>query len=65
MTNHVSWLDAPILIKYFCPGFAPKDAFKGMPLFGKLCDISESIYMPKGGTKELLEKALNVITERQ
>lgn len=43
----------------------PKAAFKGMPLFGKLCDISESIYMPKGGSKEKMEAALSVISERQ
>lgn len=63
--NHTSWLDAPILIKYFCPGFTPKDMFKGMPLFGKLCDISESIYMPKGGSKESSEEAMKIISDRQ
>ena len=61
VSNHSGWLDCHLLIKYLCPGFSPGIAFKGMPVMGKLCDISESLYVPKGGSPELLEKALNVI----
>jgi len=64
VANHSGWLDCQLLIKYFCPGFAPSIVLKGMPVLGKCMDISESVYMPKGGSPELLLKALDVIEER-
>lgn len=62
--NHSCWLDAVIMIKYFCPAFAPKILFQGMPLFGKLCDLLDAIYIPKGQGPDALKNALSVITDR-
>ena len=55
VANHSGWLDTQLMIKYFCPGFAAGIIFRDMPILGKCCDISECIYVPKGGSPELLE----------
>ena len=63
--NHTSWVDAMIMIKYFCPAFAPNKRFQSLPILATLCNLLDSIYIPSGGTKEKLDKALSIITERQ
>jgi|TARA_B110001450_G_scaffold33337_1_gene28741 hypothetical protein len=35
-----------------------------MPLFGKLCDLLDAVYIPNGKGEEGLKKALAVITDR-
>lgn len=44
--NHVSWVDAVLLIKTIRPAFAPSAAFQNVPLFNTLIDVLDSIYMP-------------------
>lgn len=37
ISNHTSWLDVEILIRYFGPAFAAKKSLKKVPVFGLVC----------------------------
>jgi hypothetical protein len=37
VSNHVSWLDILLVIKYFCPAFAAMRPMKDVPVIGILC----------------------------
>lgn len=65
VSNHVSWLDPVVLIKNIRPAFSPSDEFRGVPLLGKLIDVIDSIYIPRGGSDESRAKALMKIRDRQ
>ena len=63
--NHVSWLDAVVLIKNIRPAFAPSQEFSNVPLLSTLINSIDSIYIPRGGTEEKKAKALMAIRDRQ
>ena len=65
VSNHVSWLDAVVLIKNVRPAFAPSEEFRNVPLLGKLIDSIDSIYIPRGGSEEKRAMALQAIGDRQ
>jgi hypothetical protein len=46
--NHVSWLDALILIHIITPAFAPSSFFKTVPVFSTTCSVLDSIYIDRG-----------------
>jgi 1-acyl-sn-glycerol-3-phosphate acyltransferase len=62
--NHVSWLDAIVLIKTIRPAFAPSTEFKNVPLLGPLIDAIDSIYIARGGSDEKRAQALSAIRDR-
>jgi hypothetical protein len=64
LPNHCSYLDPVIMIKYFCPAFAPNKPGKTLPDLGDESNVEDSIYFPSGGTQEKLDQALSIITER-
>ena len=65
MCNHVSWVDAVLLIKTIRPAFAPSAAFQNVPLFSTLINVLDSIYMPQGGSEDNRIKILQKIKDRQ
>ena len=48
IVNHVSWLDALILIYIITPAFAPHIFFKTVPVFSTTCNVLDSIYIDRG-----------------
>jgi len=62
--NHVSWLDAVILIKNVRPAFAASAEFANVPLLTTLINTIDSIYIPRGGSDESKAKALRTIRDR-
>lgn len=65
VSNHISWLDAVVLIKSIKPAFAPSAEFGTVPLISTLADSIDSIYIPRGGTEQNKAKALAAIRDRQ
>ena len=63
--NHVSWVDAVLLIKTIRPAFAPSAGFQNVPLFSTLINVLDSIYMPQGGSEDNRIKILQKIKDRQ
>lgn len=64
VSNHCSWLDALILIKYITPAFAPTAYFKTVPIFGTVCSMLDSIFIDRGADQEARQKVINTICER-
>jgi len=62
--NHVSWLDAAVLIKNVRPAFAASAEFANAPLLATLINTIDSIYIPRGGSDESKAKALRTIGDR-
>jgi 1-acyl-sn-glycerol-3-phosphate acyltransferase len=58
VSNHVSWMDAVVLVQLLVPAFAPSVEFANAPLIGSLCHSLESIFIPRGGSEESKENAL-------
>jgi 1-acyl-sn-glycerol-3-phosphate acyltransferase len=65
VSNHVSWLDPVVMLYNIRPAFAPSEEFKRVPLIGTLCDVIDSIYIPRGGSPEKRAQALAAIRDRQ
>ena len=63
--NHISWLDTVVLIDSITPAFSPTAGLKDIPLLNTLIDVLDSIYIPRGGSKESREFALEQIRIRQ
>lgn len=64
VSNHVSWLDPVVLLYNIRPAFAPSEEFRNVPLIGTLCDVIDSIYIPRGGSPERRAQALGAIRDR-
>lgn len=64
VSNHTSWFDPIVLIKLIRPAFAPTLGLKDVPLLNTLMDCLDSIYIPRGGSDEKRNEALNAIRER-
>lgn len=62
--NHVSWLDALILIYIITPAFAPSSFFKTVPVFSTTCSVLDSIYIDRGADEATRQKTVNTILER-
>ena len=68
VSNHVSWMDAIILLKTHHPAFAADKGMATTPLFATLIWALDSIYIPRGGGKadaSSRQEALRIIQERQ
>lgn len=50
VSNHVSWLDPVVLLYNIRPAFAPSEEFRRVPLIGTLCEVIDSIFIPRGGS---------------
>jgi len=53
------------MIKEIFPAFAPSAEFKRTPIVKDICNALDSIYIPRGGSKETKDKALECIKKRQ
>ena len=58
VSNHVSWLDAIVMIWAMQPAFAASYEFSSLPLVHALIDALDSIYIKRGGSDEDKEFAL-------
>ena len=65
IANHVSILDGLILQKAVFPAFAPSAEFSKVPVLSTILNAIDSIYMPRGGTREAKEEAIKAIRDRQ
>lgn len=65
ISNHVSWVDTQNLYQYYDLAFALDAGFINVPLMGKLGQMVDSIFIPRGGTEEKRLAALNAIKDRQ
>ena len=65
VSNHCSWLDSLILIKYITPAFAPTAYFLTVPIFGKVCSMLDSIFIDRGADEQGRQRVINTILERQ
>ena len=63
--NHVSYMDATVMIKEIRPALAPSAEFKNAPLVGTLIKVLDSIFIPRGGSEEKRAAALATIGDRQ
>lgn len=63
--NHVSWLDALILIYIVTPAFAPNKYFKTVPVFSTTCDVLDSIYIDRGADEVTRQNIVKTIVDRQ
>ena len=52
------------MIKEIFPAFAPSAEFKRIPIVKEICNALDSIYIPRGGSKETKDKALKCIKDR-
>jgi hypothetical protein len=53
-----------MLYKYFRMAFTLDIGFKKAPLMSNLGNVVDSIYLPRGGTEEKRQAALNSIKDR-
>ena len=65
ISNHVSWVDTQNIYQYHDVAFALDAGFINVPLMGKLGQMVDSIFIPRGGTEEKRLAALNAIKDRQ
>lgn len=63
--NHISWIDTMCLYQYYKLAFSLDIGFKRVPLMGKLGDLIDSIYLPRGSSQEKRDEALKRMTDRQ
>lgn len=52
VSNHTSLIDIPLLISYYKPAFASKNALKKIPMMGLLVQALGCIFISRGGTVE-------------
>ena len=64
VSNHVSWLDCIVFARMIAPAFAPAYFLKNAPVVGALAKAFGSLFMPRGGTREEKDKAIELIRER-
>tara|TARA_B110000285_G_C14669833_1_gene399828 strand:- start:271 stop:519 length:249 start_codon:yes stop_codon:yes gene_type:complete len=64
VSNHVSYLDPVVALVHLRPALAPAKDFEHVPLVGTLCNVVDSIFIPRGGSEEKKELALAAIRER-
>lgn len=65
VANHVSFLDAIIFSRRIVPSFAPMESLSRTPMVSTMCNAVGSLYMPRGGTREVKDLTLSLIKERQ
>jgi carboxylesterase len=64
-SNHQSWLDVQVLVAS-CPRhvhFLAKEEFRTWPVLRHLIDLSDSIFVRRGGDREALDKAVAKLKE--
>lgn len=64
VSNHVSWLDVVVILTSVVAAFTPSEEIGKIPLFRNIMDCIDCIYIPRGGSTESREKALEKITDR-
>ena len=64
VSNHVSFLDGPIIVKHLYPGFSPSAEFKHVSVISAIANAVNSIWIPRGGTEEKRTAALQAIQDR-
>lgn len=64
VSNHVSYLDAPILNMAFTPSFCPTLGFKNIPIFGRILTTLSCIFIPRGSSDDEKQKAVDAICDR-
>lgn len=65
VANHVSWLDAIVFVRRLTASLAPKEELRKTPLVNVLAEALSSLYMPRGGSREVKDETLRLIKERQ
>ena len=61
IANHVSFLDVMIFSGRIFPSFAAMDGLSKVPLVSTLGNAVGSLYIPRGGTKDVRELTLKLI----
>jgi 1-acyl-sn-glycerol-3-phosphate acyltransferase len=65
ISNHLSWIDIPVIIYLTFPSFVAKQETLNVPVIGKGSQIIQCLYLKRGDTKENRMDALRRIKERQ
>ena len=65
IANHVSFLDPIVFSRRIVPSFAAMDSLKKAPLFNILMIAIGSLFIPRGGSREIKDTTLRLIKERQ
>ena len=53
ISNHMSWLDGPIMYLHFGTSFCPMAGLKKVTLFGTVAQALNCIFIPRGGKEEV------------
>lgn len=64
ISNHLGMYDAPMLNLVFGPSFCPTGGFKTVPVFGRILQCINCIFMPRGTSEEIKQQAVEAIVER-
>jgi len=52
VSNHVSWLDAPLLLRHFSPSLTPTAGLKDAPVLGTILSCINCVFIPRGKSDE-------------
>lgn len=65
VSNHTSWLDAPVLIAAYHPGFCVNEESRSVPFLNTLIDCLNSVYIQRQGSPAQRKQMLEAISHRQ
>ena len=61
----MTWLDGYIINYFlFTPAYTPDEGFIETPLLGDSFKALNCVFIPRGGSKEKVDKTLNILKER-
>lgn len=64
IVNHVSWLDAFVLLSFWQTGIAPDAGFGEVPILGTTLKSFDSVFMPRGKSDKDKVNALKMLKDR-
>lgn len=65
VSNHTSWLDAPVLIAAYHPGFCVNEESRSVPFLNTEIDCLNSVYISRQGSPAQRKQMLDAISHRQ
>ena len=65
VANHTSWLDSPVLITSYYPGFTTSAEAGEVPVLNTLINTLQSVYVQRSAAADTRQSQLDSIIERQ